>query len=70
MKIEVEIFDDGLEPVTCARNIPKLQFCQFLLSKRFGTVWYCKLFNSWDDELGFCDADPAEYTRASKNIGW
>lgn len=44
MRIEVEIFDDGREPVTCCRNMAGGLFCQFLRVGRFGTTYSCKLF--------------------------
>lgn len=63
MKIEIEIFEDDQEPVTCARDISKAQMCQFLLTKRFGTVWYCRLFNSWDTGLEFYNDDSMDYLK-------
>jgi len=42
MQIKVDIFDDGLEPVTCARDAIE---CQFLKNYR-SLLPMCKLFNT------------------------
>lgn len=48
MKIEIEIFDDGQEPVTCARDFRNKLFCQFLCTSKFGSKFHCKLFGESD----------------------
>lgn len=47
MKIEVEIFDDGFDPPTCARDFTNRdQICPFLMTERFGTIESCRLFST------------------------
>lgn len=48
--VEAEIFDDGQEPVTCARDFSDGRCCPQLMVTRFGTVYQCRLFS---DTLGY-----------------
>jgi hypothetical protein len=44
MRIGVEVFSDGIDPITCARNFKTNKKCQFLGTKKLGTVDICTLY--------------------------
>jgi hypothetical protein len=46
--IKTDIFDDGKEPVTCARSFERKEFCPQLLSSHFGMKFSCRLFTTFD----------------------
>ena len=45
VEIKIKIFDDGVDPITCIRDIKKQDMiCPMLMTTRMGTAFTCRLF--------------------------